>query len=213
MNIIADVAGRFDELMLLVQKMPKEEFLFVGDLNDRGTQTPQVIDWVMKNAKCVKSNHGDMLVSLYNQTMNTNYPCGKYSLEMLSNPRNGILTTIASYNGVENIPKEHIEWLANLPWYYKDDNIFVSHAPWHSKHVTLDSRRLTHLDSRNNLLWNRESPPERDILQIFGHNTYFHEYKNNEGKTYAICIDNCGNNKLTGLNYPSMKIYEQDYLS
>lgn len=210
MNIIADVAGRFDELMLLVQKMPKEEFLFVGDLNDRGTQTPQVIDWVMKNAKCVKSNHGDMLVAYYNYHMKTEYKCGTYTIGGLENPRNGLKQTIDSYGGVNNIPKEHIEWLANLPWYYKNDKIFVSHAPVFFN-LDFNNSKLIDFNSNYNLLWNRNPPGRKELFQIFGHNTYYKEYVDELGP-YAICIDNCGNNKLTGLNYSSMVIYEQEYL-
>lgn len=44
-NIIADVAGRFDELMELLGKMPAASLtLGVGDLVDRGPKSRQVID-------------------------------------------------------------------------------------------------------------------------------------------------------------------------
>ena len=54
--IIGDVGGCFNSLMKLVAKLPpNEKLLFIGDLNDRGPNSREVISWVksqnIKNTK------------------------------------------------------------------------------------------------------------------------------------------------------------------
>lgn len=68
LNIIGDIAGRYDELQLLLAKMPGKGAPFsVGDMND-GSQTKEVFDFFMSNGIAINSNHGHMLVELYRDT-------------------------------------------------------------------------------------------------------------------------------------------------
>jgi len=67
-NVIGDVGGQFDALISLYAKAPKaDKTILVGDLNDRGTKSRQVIEWAIQepNVITLHSNHGDMFVDYY----------------------------------------------------------------------------------------------------------------------------------------------------
>jgi len=223
MNVIGDIAGRFDELMLLLDKMPKSDFtVYVGDLNDRGPKSKEVIEHVMNSPEsyCAQSNHGDMMVDFYDGIK-------RYSSEDFL--KNGGTATLKSYDcGLHNgdiramvkefrskVPESHINWLRDLPYYYENGKVFVSHA---AKDPTrsLDSVCTNYIESiYYNILWNRGEPGKMDgKLQIMGHNSHwslkrFGVYNN----PYAMCIDGSKDNMLTGLHVPTLTIYQQEYLS
>lgn len=215
MNIIGDIAGRYDELMLLLAQMPKDEpIILVGDLVDRGSQSKEVIEWAMKtpNVTVIKGNHEDMMVDFCLDTkiyeegiwfMNggdktiQSYGCKLYTNKPSHIPR------IREY-----IPKEHVEWLKNLPHFYKEDGLFISHAPWMDYAENLGDKA-----DLNDALWNRYSPkPVQGTFQIYGHNSSMKMFTDWINGDYAICIDDCSKRKLTGIHWPSKQIYQQDYL-
>lgn len=211
MNIIADIAGRYDELMLLLAQMPQDEpIILVGDLVDRGPKSKEVIEWAMTtpNVITIKGNHEDMMVDFAlnlkryeegiwfmnggNKTMYS-YGC------MLSHEKPSNDERIRAA-----IPKKHIEWLQKLPIFYREEGLFVSHAPWNGS-----MHELGHYTSEEDALWHRYQPKKREgIIQIFGHNSSLRQYGD-----YAICIDDSSRKKLTGIHWPSKKIYQQDYLN
>lgn len=223
MNIIADVAGRFDELMELVKKMPDgEKILFVGDLHDRGPKSKEVIEWVMGSPHnlCLHSNHGDMFVDFYNGP--TDYGHNIFLA-------NGGVSTLKSYdvsltqnlkeliaNTREKVPAEHIEWLKTRPYYHEEEGLFVSHAARHPGFNLNDicftgiGRLMGSLDDHS-LLWNRGSPERMEgVLQVFGHNSRMDRFEK-DGELWAICIDDCSRKKLTGINWPTKEIYQVPY--
>lgn len=202
MNIIGDIAGRYDELMLLLHKMPKgEEIILLGDLNDRGPDTKKVIQWAIDNKiRCTKSNHGQMMIDAYNIWLATGNPHGSWEFNM-----NGGLQTIQSYGGFEFIPKEHIEYLANCEWIIETDDLILTHAPIHSEY------KFTMIPT-DDFFWNRSRPIKRDKYQIHGHNSVHEIYTDESGKEYGMCIDDCLHKNLIGIHWPSQKIYRQDYL-
>ena len=51
MNLIGDIAGNFKTLLALLKKMPDDEPIGLGDLNDRGPRSREVFDFFMKNGK------------------------------------------------------------------------------------------------------------------------------------------------------------------
>lgn len=200
MNIIADVAGRFDELILLVAQMPKDEpIVLVGDLVDRGPKSPEVVNWAMNtpNVTVIKGNHEDMFVDWCENTKR--YDWGIWLM-------NGGNATLAAYNGSDEgkVPDSHVQFLKSRPLFVKEPGLFISHAPWQT---SLKSEEI-HLHNPFDILWNREHPsPIEGIFQIFGHNSSMKQYGD-----YAICIDDCSNKRLAGIHWPTKKIYFQDYL-
>ncbi len=200
MNIIADVAGRYDELMVLLAKMPKDELIvLLGDIVDRGPKSMEVVTWAMgtPNVITLKGNHEDMMLDAYNR------------FDMPTWENNGGKTTLISYGGeYADIPASHIEWMRKLPLFHKEDGIFISHAPWLS---SIELGKIWVNESR--MVWNRFPPRNYPgILQVFGHNTCMTKYEDDEDNLYAICIDDSGMDKLTGLHWPSKTIYQVDYI-
>jgi hypothetical protein len=197
MNFIGDVAGRFDELQELLKIMPDEETYCIGDLVDRGPKSKEVIEFVMNSSKvkALKGNHEDMM---YHAFLDKQYG------DEITWTQNGGNKTLMSYgiDRARNLPKDHIDWIKNLPLEYKKEGLLVTHAPqsWYKSGAPVD-------------LWNRSVKKVSGIVQIFGHNTVFDEYRWEEtDELYAICIDDSGHKKLTGIHWPSQKIYQVDYI-
>ena len=206
-NIIGDIAGRFDELMLLLQKMPPADLILaVGDLIDRGPKSKEVIQWFIDNtdkADSLYGNHEDMMVS--------NSPWWLH---------NGGAETLKSYN--YQIPSSHIEWISKRPLYCKADGLIVTHAPitqiaqLPKKILACDNRWLGYEGS---FIWARTKPvkPLRSYFFVHGHNSRMREYvygcKNN---VFGVCIDNSSLKELCGLHWTGQnneyKIYSQQYL-
>jgi serine/threonine protein phosphatase 1 len=209
-NIIGDIAGRLDELMLLLTKMPKaNKIILLGDMIDRGPNSKEVIEWAMTNPDviAIKGNHEDMMVDFY--LKRNRYEQGIWF-------DNGGSATVQSYGCMlhtskpsyedkirESLNKDHIEWMDKLPMFYEDAGLYVSHAPWNG------SFALGKYKSAEDMLWNRYPPHKHEgILQVFGHNASLKAYHD-----YAICIDNSSKRVLTGMHWPTKEIIEQEYLN
>ena len=168
MNIIGDIAGEYKTLLALIEKMPKDEIILLGDLNDRGPQSKEVIEWAIKtpNVVTMNSNHGHMMVEAYEQSSLSDPPPRYYEKGIWF--YNGGTATLNScnkdwkneimfsevdmgYGGkmvtyVEHllhhlIPKNHINFLKNCPMYLKRDNFIISHAP-HNVMISLDEASM-----------------------------------------------------------------------
>ena len=133
-DIIGDVHGCYDELVLLLEKLgyevqpdkitppPGRKALFVGDLVDRGSKTPEVMDLVMRlinadAALCVPGNHDVRLVRAL-QGKNVKPTYGLYeSLEQLKD-----------YSSQDR--KRYANFLDSLVSHYvlDDGNLVIAHA-------------------------------------------------------------------------------------
>jgi len=204
MLIIADIAGRYNELMLLIEKAKADpkDIVLLGDLNDRGPDTNKVIQWAIDNkVKCVKSNHGDMFIRAYED-----YKAGKIlSEDTHLFLMNGGHQTLDSYGGFQFVPQEHIDYLKACLWYIETNDLILTHAPLQGPVNELPPN----LDE--DFFWVRRQPTRLDKFQIHGHNTFFEEYKDKDG-IYGMCLDNCGENELRAIEWPSRTIYTQEYL-
>jgi len=226
MNIIGDIAGQYDCLLRLVERMPKEEILLVGDLMDRGKDSKKVIEWAMQNKiMTLRGNHEDMMIDFYR---NGNTPTSKYygGHDGHAWLWNGGSQTLESYGMsvneerhgeiIKHIPEEHIQWLESLPLYYEADTYLVTHAP-------ISKRLKDWKDDLNDdglyeygryVLWCREEPKRRDKLQIFGHNSHWGmKAFGSKGSFYAVCLDDSRKKMLTGLNInlDSFEIYQESW--
>jgi len=121
--VIGDVHGHFDALCGLLDAIApsaEDEIYFLGDLIDRGTQSAQVVEFVMENNyPCILGNHEVMLLESFHET-------GLNHATFQSWLQNGGYPTIASYNN--KIPPEHIEWMRQLPLSYDLDDYWLVHA-------------------------------------------------------------------------------------
>lgn len=220
MIIIGDVAGQYDALMRLVDKMPKEPLVFVGDLVDRGPKSKEVVEWVMKNADCVMGNHEDMMIDFYRNHRSYEKDIWFW---------NGGDKTVESYGcklyGPKwndrvrlALPEEHIIWMENLPTEirFEKEGLIVTHAPYLNTDLEFDR------------IWNRDVPePVKGFFNIFGHNSHWglrpfetvEVIAENEAgiptetnvRKYAMCIDASSSKVVTGVQWPSLTIYQEPY--
>lgn len=191
MIVIGDIAGQHSALMKLIDKVPPlKPIVLLGDLNDRGWESKQVIAWAIANENRVTtldSNHGDMFVDWFFQTMNgftSSAYQPRYDNEVFE--YNGGRATLSSY-GI-NISRcdadellanktlcDHVAWLRTRPSSLLAEiagqKYFFSHAPMNpnthrdlkqfllrGKGYCVDYGYAGDQDSTNNFQWNRNEP-------------------------------------------------------
>jgi hypothetical protein len=217
MIVIADIAGQFDALLRLVEKCPKEEIVLVGDLVDRGHESFEVIEWAMKtpNVRTLLGNHEHMMLDFYSPL----FPGGLYGDRIWKG--NGGSATIASYarHGFKRPPDAHLEWLKNLPTYFKpaDEKILVTHAalaPRFEIETIPAALDVIDQDFDHSVLWNRGEPVPRPYFQVFGHNSHWglRPFSDSSGGAWALCIDQSQKGILTAFHWPTGELIEEPYL-
>lgn len=218
MIIIGDPHGCFKTVLALIKKLPKNERIcFVGDLVDRGPDSRKVIDLVIENGyDCVLGNHEAMM-----QTINTK------DEDIWLN--NGGLETLKNYYISESDYtlhpdfKKHLEWIETLPLYIEYPNVkndkgqylVVSHSNISNVWKHRDFKKMSETKFTDTVLWERNLRVKQglEIFNIFGH-TPQEEPRIRE--THAIIDTGCvfkGSpyyGKLTAIQFPEMKIYQQD---
>ena len=222
---IGDVHGCFNTLMKLIEQFPKDVPLaFCGDLQDRGPRSMQVIDFVKNNNHaCAKGNHEDLMVR-------ADYEYETSALWSM----NGGDNTLVSYlkeDGKLDRDKlaEHRKWMKDLPLYieFKDAKndkgkyLVVSHSSIGKVWKWNEEKRKDHHDQFENVvMWGR-LPPEsaKGIYNIFGHTP--HPVMDIRIKSFYANVDTgcCygseqhklqGYGVLTALQFPEMKIFQQE---
>lgn len=115
------------------------------------------------------------------------------------------------------LPSDLMSWIESLPLYFETSDLFVSHAPvrsdWAFEKV-LDLGTTNNKTTDECIIWNRGSPRRMpNQIQIFGHNSYRNtKYFADKQGNFAIGIDTSRSDILTGIHYPSMQIFQQEYL-
>ena len=72
-------------------------------------------------------------------------------------------------------------------------------------------------NAENTIIWSRFDPTPHDKyrLQLCGHNGYFREFTDHNGKVFAICLDDSQSRVLTGMHLkPSgqYQFFKQPYI-
>lgn len=221
--IIGDIAGEFEALLRLVDRVPRTcPIIGVGDLCDRGQHSSSVIAWFMKTerADSVKGNHEDMMID-YCLHQVKGLP-GRYGRGVWL--MNGGGFTLRSYEDYREQlpPQDHIDWLAGRKLSLTIDSpkgkCIVTHAAIHRKFSLNEALFFdvgTSADEPGfeySLIWNRHEPVQREFFQVFGHNSQW-GLKTFEGKDgiWAICIDQSRKKVLTGFHWPTGTIFEEPY--
>jgi serine/threonine protein phosphatase 1 len=160
--IIGDVHGCFHTFLKLLEKWnPKKEYLIqVGDLIDRGHFSPLVlklsydIKFSFKDQSVfLKGNHEQLMIDYLN---------GK-------DPRkvwefNGGADTLLQFEKEGVDPKFYLKWLENLPLYWENESVLISHAG-----VSEKVNDSNYLEDQHGLLWNRDPLRNLGKLQVIGH--------------------------------------------
>ena len=108
------------KLVDFIQCSPDDKLFFLGDLIDRGERSADVVRWVMENNHtCLRGNHEQMCLEAYDSKQG--------SLVWKGWMMNGGTNTLASY-GDNGLPKEHLEWMKQLPLYLDLGDAWLVHA-------------------------------------------------------------------------------------
>lgn len=216
--IIGDIHGEYKTLLALVAKLPPGiPLTFVGDLIDRGSQSREVVNFVIENGHdCVQGNHEQMMVEHMDGT--TEYQ-GSWA-----NPftQNGGLNTLYSYEKFPEDLKFHTDWMRGLPLFIeypelvKDGrHLVVSHSSigkvwkWSEEHRKVHQKQFEDV-----VRWGRDTPQDAPkIYNIFGHTPQ----EEPRIKSFYANVDTgacfTGREKygvMTALQFPEMIVYQQE---
>ena len=145
------------------------ETIFLGDYVDRGPDSIGCID-VLINAKYRNStwkflmgNHERMLLDLFNNPNLVNTSC-----KLLNGDNYSYFETSKTYLSLINSdlnPLDVMEFLSNLPLFYKVENWTFVHASLKNNSIPLDNKTI------DDLLWNHQEIPEWTQTNfVHGHN-------------------------------------------
>jgi hypothetical protein len=214
MNIIGDIGGEYDALIKLLALMPKAETtVLLGDLNDRGPKSKEVIEFAMSrpDIKVLQSNHGDMFVDFMRSMVEADYEQRYHYLDFVNN---GGWTTLESYGYkpgmtpmdiVNLVPRAHINWLEDLPKIIETSDLILSHAAVLGGSTVAAAVALP-LEDNSSVVWNRGRPSRRpNKFQVMGHNSHWGLKWFSD---HAVCIDTSASRTLTGLHWPTRQIYQ-----
>jgi serine/threonine protein phosphatase 1 len=165
--VIGDVHGHYEALSSLFEAIAPaqdDEVYFLGDLIDRGSQSAQVVKFVMDHKyNCLLGNHEIMLLNVFSQ--------GKISPQAFQAwLYNGGYATVISYG--RKIPQEHIDWLRSLPLYLDLGDFWLVHGGIHPQ-IPLEEQ------TAEQFCWIRDefhamaAPYFEDKLIITGHTITF----------------------------------------
>jgi serine/threonine protein phosphatase 1 len=165
--IIGDVHGSFEALLRLLDKVApdnQDEVYFLGDLIDRGQQSLQVVDFIIKNNyQCLLGNHEYMLLkALGEKEVSEQWFQGWIE--------SGGAATLISYNN--NIPTKHIDWFKSLPNYLDLGDIWLVHAGVHPEY-SLQKQTSEQFCWIRNEFHTMNQPYFKDKLIITGHTLTF----------------------------------------
>jgi serine/threonine protein phosphatase 1 len=241
--VVGDIHGDLDALIRVFGRMPALErtdtVVFVGDYVDRGPRSAQVIDFVRTVERegparvvALRGNHEDAWL----RVLAMGWP------EFVVPPANGCLAAMRSFTGGPMpgpadrprsdeeralmtgafFPRDVVEWLNRLPYWYEDDHAIYVHAGLprgpsgflHPSQVRAPAA----------LLWLRDEDFFRNYrgkLVVFGHTAT--AYLPPEMSSYTpedpldvwagpCCVGlDTGAGKggfLTAIELPSMRVYE-----
>jgi serine/threonine protein phosphatase 1 len=166
--VIGDVHGHYDALSGLLEHISPDkddEVYFLGDLIDRGPQSAQVVEFVMKNNyNCIQGNHEIMLIdALGGEQVNHRMLQGWL--------QNGGNSTVISYG--QKMPSiEHIEWIKTLPLYFDLDDYWLVHAGV-DPHLTLEQQSSDQFCWIRRQFHSSHKPYFNDKTIIIGHTITF----------------------------------------
>jgi len=211
-NVIADIAGQYKALQALLEKMPRNaEPISIGDMVDRGPMSKEVVEFFMANGRAIMGNHEHLM-------LNAGPGCSYYPEGLWF--YNGGGNTFKSFGGGGGVPDKILKWVSTLPKYLELEGCLISHAFLSPVHKTIREACDFGTDTMDpkceeSIIWNRSEPIRRAEynLQIAGHNSHFglRRFSDDQGD-FGLCIDDSKHKVLTGINLPSMEVYQQKYI-
>lgn len=143
--VIGDVHGHYDALCSLFAQIgtnEEDDIYFLGDLIDRGPNSAEVVKFVMDNDyKCLMGNHEIMLLEALGSEQLSHQAFQSWL-------HNGGNATVMSY-GNKMPPREQIEWIRGLPFYFDLEDYWLVHAG-------VDPHKPLHNQSSDQFCWIRQ---------------------------------------------------------
>ena len=217
--IIGDVHGCFNTLLELIKQFPnkeKSQICFVGDVIDRGLFSCDVVELIMQNDyKMVMGNHERRLLSNKFEFLNNKVPFDRSWFF-----GNGGEATYRSYLGQSvEFKQRHVDFLETRPVYlefkeYKTQNgehLVVSHSAVGNMWELRNDKYASEEFKRHLLSGRGDEMQVNGIFNVYGH-TPVREvkfYKNSADIDTGCVFNEVGYDKLSALEFPSMKIYTQ----
>lgn len=228
MIVIGDIHGCLLTLKALIAKFPKDqEFVFVGDLIDRGPRSAEVVKFIRENGyKTVRGNHEQMMVDALDRPY----------MDWRVFEMNGGDKTIDNYNQLYNTPlklratevmeiRDDAEWMRNLPLYLefpdvkndKGQMLVVSHSSLHAVWEKRNSKESNdEYIFQQHALWNRlpNIIAIDGVFNVFGHTPQ--EIEPRVRSCYANVDTGCcfaqykEHGVLSAIQFPEMIIYQQE---
>jgi hypothetical protein len=151
MDIIGDIHGHADELVLLLEKMGyfrgdsgtyqypnnARKVVFVGDLIDRGPkirETLMLVKSMVDNgtAHCIRGNHEDNAIKFWtlsnpNSSPNNQGYLRKHTIKNIIQHS----ATIKAFQNRENEWEMYLNWFKGLPYFLNFKDVRIIHASWH----------------------------------------------------------------------------------
>ncbi len=226
--IIGDVHGCLHTLQALIAQFPKQEdahIILTGDLIGKGKYSAQVLDYIIKRGyQSVKGNHEMMMHNSYSLTHMTNTK----KLSRLKHfwYENGGDTILESYD----LPHagdmmEHLLWIEKLPHYIEDTcaddegrTLFVTHGfglPYYQRRNEKSVELMTNRISKEVFSDYEKKYTQYPVFNVFGHDPHDEAIITNH---YAVIDTGCVYHKasiptkLTALEWPTKKLYQQAYI-
>lgn len=217
--IIGDVHGCFNTLLELIKQFPNKErskICFVGDVVDRGLFSCDVVELIIQNGyKMVMGNHERRLLNNQLEFLNNKVPFDRSWFF-----GNGGEATYRSYFGQSmKFKQRHIDFLEQRPVYlefkdYKTQNgehLVVSHSAVGNMWELRNDKYASEEFKRHLLSGRGDEMQVSGIFNVYGH-TPVREvkfYKNSADIDTGCVFNEVGFDKLSALEFPSMKIYTQ----
>ncbi len=164
---IGDIHGCEGSLKKLMEKCSPQNadtVIFLGDYIDRGPNSKEVIEFLIDffkmhpNTVFLKGNHEWMFYEFYK-----NRDPDMWNLWEI----NGARATLKSYGNVENIPKEHVEFIKRTKTYHIQDGYFFVHAGVKPGKPLKEQKSEDMLWIRDEFIYS-DNPLENHIV-VFGH--------------------------------------------
>ena len=217
--IIGDVHGCFNTLLELIKQFPtkeKSQICFVGDVIDRGLFSCDVVELIMQNDyKMVMGNHERRLLSNKFEFLNNKVPFDRSWFF-----GNGGEATYRSYLGQSvEFKQRHVDFLESRPVYleFKEcknqngEHLVVSHSAVGNMWELRNDKYASEEFKRHLLSGRGDEMQVSGIFNVYGH-TPVREvkfYKNSADIDTGCVFNEVGFDKLSALEFPSMKIYTQ----
>ena len=217
--IIGDVHGCFNTLLELIKQFPnkeKSQICFVGDVVDRGLFSCDVVELIIQNGyKMVMGNHERRLLNNKFEFLNNKVPFDRSWFF-----GNGGEATYRSYLGQSvEFKQRHVDFLESRPVYlefkdYKTQNgehLVVSHSAVGNMWELRNDKYASEEFKRHLLSGRGDEMQVEGIFNVYGHTPVKEVkfYKNSADIDTGCVFNEVGYDKLSALEFPSMKIYTQ----